>query len=193
MKTYAPFFRFCGILIMTDMEKIEDYIIDIQQPKSVPKKSHRKSVKNEDLDDIIEPKIGIWHWLLSFFKSDKRIGDLNGHWAFLFKFILLVMLLVIPTIGTWGIWVTNNVMSAQFHIEQTQQHDIRITTLEKHLDRNTVIAQNVEAQIHKLEQVNQDQNSIIDSLEKSNTTEHNQILILLESMKTTLELLKQRE
>lgn len=175
---------------MTDMEKIEDYIIENQQIKPVRHKHH--SINDSDLEDVIEPKLGIWHWFTSFFKSDKRIGELNGHWAFLFKFVLLVLLFIIPTLGTWGVWVTNNVMTTQFHVEQTEQYESRISALEKHNVKAETIAQTLDTQINKLEKVNQEQNAKLESLEKSNSTEHSQILIMLEAMKATLEVIKQR-
>lgn len=173
---------------MTDMEKIEDYTLEDTRHKPIPKKRHR--AHTTDLEDIIEPKIGIWHWLMSFFKSDKRIGELNGHWAFLFKFILLLALFVLPTVGTWSIWVTSNIFSTKSHIEQTEKYDDRISTLEKCSERNVVASQNVTTQIDKLEQTNKEQNQKIESLEKNNSSEHSQILIMLESMKATLESLK---
>lgn len=173
------------------MEKIEDYILEDRQLKAARHK-HHSNINDNDLEDVIEPKIGIWHWLTSFFKSDKRIGELNGHWAFLFKFVLLVLLFIIPTLGTWGVWVTNNVMANKFHVEQTEEYESRISALEKHNVKSETIAQTLDTQINKLEKVNQEQNTKIESLERSNSSEHSQMLILLESMKATLELLKQR-
>lgn len=175
------------------MEKIEDYILDNNQLVSVPRKHHYQVLKDEDLEDIIEPKIGVWHWFKSLFKSDKRIGELNGRWAALFKFVLLMLFLIIPVIGSWGVWITKQVMASQFHAQQTEGYEQRISTLEKFCERNTVSTVQIDNRISKLENISEVQSEKFDIFKQNNATEHGQILVLLESMKVTLDILKHKE
>jgi hypothetical protein len=208
VQTYAPFFRLYGVFIMTDMEKL-DYTLEDTQRKTIHKKHYNQALEDETLEDVIEPKIGIWHWLMSFFKSDKRIGELNGHWAFLFKFILLVLLFVIPTIGTWGMWVTNEVINAKYHAIQTSAYGDRITKLEEASLKESVVLNHVSNQLTKIESIvtaisppdltrrieriektADDNNTRLNTLDKNNSEQHANLLITLEQIKVKVESLK---
>lgn len=153
---------------MKDMEVIEDLNFETNT---------KKHFKEDDITDFVEPKKGFMTWLYGFFVSDKKIGELNGKWAALFKAVLFSLVFVIPTLFTWMIWVTTHVYASQYHIENTVDIEDRIVELEKtDAARSDVMRkiEKMEQQLYSLE------NSVIPNLDKQNSTEHAKILTTLE-------------
>ena len=177
-------------------------------------KSHKQHfiIKEEDIvDTVLDTKLGTVSYLANMFKSlfisDKKIGELNGKWAGMFKIVLTISMLLIPTLFGWGVWITNKVIGSEYHIVQTQEYDVRITRLEEVSQRDTIFIDKIEKQLNKiddhlsildptdicrrinnLENVNEEQNIAINTLDKNNTAEHTKVLLLLESIKTKLDL-----
>lgn len=94
--------------------------------------------QQEDLDpieDMADPKKGLMFFALRLFKgmfhSDKKIGEMNGKWAALFRVVLVLTFLTIPAVGTWGVWVSRSVWSSQYHREATSEFEKRINVLEQ--------------------------------------------------------------
>lgn len=95
------------------MEKIEDYKLE------------------DNFETFVEPKKGILRWFFGLFISDKKIGELNGRWAALFKLVLFIVVVSVPTAITWMLWVTSNIYASQYHIERCDNYEQRLIDLEK--------------------------------------------------------------
>lgn len=159
------------------METIDDYIIETVEK------------------DILEPKKGLFKWFLRLFKSDKKIGELNGHWAALFKIILFMLLVSIPTFFTWMVWVTNSIYASQYHISDTEKFEQRITELEKtdmtradlasKIDRltgrlDTSSPDELKRRVELLEQSFTNLTTKTVELDKNNVADHSKIITTLD-------------
>ena len=184
---------------MKDMDKIENYNID--------EGTHIK--KDEAFDDIIEPKIGFFNSICKFINnmlsSNKKIGDLNGKWAGLFKFVLILCILVIPSFFTWASWVTAEVFASKYSRNHIEHFEERIVDLEA----NSKLLSRVENELIKISnkvddlpppdwkrriEILENQRAIDETRTieqyKANQDDHNKILILLEGIKAKIELIK---
>jgi hypothetical protein len=162
--------------------------------------------KEEFIEDgeFFEPKQGLWKYFSSLLISKKKIGELNGKWATMFKFVILLVIVGIPTMMTWMTWVTSNIYSSQYHQSTTEGYAARIIDLETSMK----ILSRVEVEISKLstkidnlphpewkrrieilEQGRQENAAHITELDKNNSTEHSSILIILKEINTKLEFL----
>jgi len=133
--------------------------------------------------------------LLRFFKgmvhSEKKIGEMNGRWAALFRIVLVLLFLSIPTLGTWAMWVTRGIWKTENHIKTTEQFSDRLNVLEKQtiiLNRVDKSVQNIRTDLkdlpdpietkkyteHNTESIKTIKDSVI-LLDKVNTEQHNQI------------------
>lgn len=84
--------------------------------------------------------------------TQKKLGDLNGWWAFLFKFGLAL----IPFAVSWSIWVTANVFSSKAFISSGERFtqtdgrnlerrtDERLSAIESRLLVQTEILRRIE-------------------------------------------------
>ena len=136
---------------------------------------------NTPIDQMEEINKGFFGKLIL---SDKKIGDLNGKWAAAFKILIILLFLSIPTVIMWGTWITNKAYNLESHIELTEDYGPRLQHLEKkahEADLRDVRINNIE---HKVDKTGDD----VVQLEKANATDHTSILVLLEQIKTKLEL-----
>jgi hypothetical protein len=187
---------------MPDMEKIDDYILE---------DDHK--VQQEEIGDmIIEPKIGIFHMLYRFFSSlfisKHKVGELNGRWAALFKITLVLIILGVPTFFAWATWITNETFASKYHRIQTENFEDRINCLEKDvqvLSRIDLELAKISTKIENLPppdwrrrielleiSQNDEQKRLLEN-NKENQDQHSRILILLEGLKTTVEVLKENK
>ena len=60
---------------------------------------------------------------------EKKIGEMNGRWAILFKTVLVVIPVVNAMFIPWAVWVTTTLWEANFKVEQFQQISNEITRL----------------------------------------------------------------
>lgn len=56
----------------------------------------------------------------------KTIGQLNGPWAFLQKF----MLLLFPLVIAWGVWTTTSIFQLRADLQAVHELDLRLLRLE---------------------------------------------------------------
>lgn len=172
---------------MVELEKIGE-----------PIDSNSKS-KTDDTEDILEPKKG----LLNFFKTDHPIGKMNGHWPSLFKFILIIAFFMAPTLFGWMVWSTTENFANQYNRERTVKIEEGLNTLHIDLEKfqseitkgisginiNASRLKELETRLSKLENEHQLTQSKIGGLDQRNTEEHTKILLLLESIKTKMDLI----
>lgn len=189
---------------MTDMEKIEDHVLESDHPPET------HSIDTE-LEDVIEPKIGFFHTLSEFlggiFHSKHKVGELNGKWAALFKMVLVLVVLIIPTFFAWATWVTNETFATKYHRLQTDDFENRISDLESNIKLLNRVELELSRIFNKIDSwPTEDWRRRIDILEtnqteasnkldysnQKNQDEHNKILVLLEGIKTTVDILKQK-
>lgn len=153
--------------------------------------------QHDDLDLIEnthDPKKSFISLMLQFFKgifhSEKKIGEMNGKWAALFRAVLVLLFFTIPTIGTWSIWITRSVWIQQGHMTTTSSFEDRIDTLEKTDVSRAHVSEQLEKINNKInqlppipwqERINENtkcgveiKQQILD-LDKTNTQEHNRI------------------
>ena len=102
------------------------------------------------IKDIVDPKKTFINSALGLtkglFHSDKKIGEMNGRWAALFRICMIVVILGIPSIGGWGLWLTRNAINTEYHLESTVRFEDRIDILEQ----NNVMLERVAEQIDKI-------------------------------------------
>jgi hypothetical protein len=160
--------------------------------------------KDEFVEDgeFFEPKQGLWKYFSSLLISKKKIGDLNGKWATMFKIVILISIIGVPTMLSWMTWVTSNIYAAQYHQTLTEGYAARIIDLET----NMKILSRVESEIGKLSvkmdnlpppewkrrieilEAGRETNAEhIIALDKNNSTEHSNILVILKEINTKLE------
>jgi hypothetical protein len=160
--------------------------------------------KEEFVEDgeFFEPKQSLWRYLSSFLVSKKKIGELNGKWATLFKFVLLLIIIGVPTLFAWMTWVTSNIYASQYHQLVTQSQEGRMIELET----NMKILERVETEISKLsikmdnlpppdwrrrveilEEGRETNAKKIDALDKNNTTQHTDIQLILKEINTKMD------
>jgi hypothetical protein len=167
---------------------------------------HHIIVDDELIDEeLLEPKQGLFTKLSSLITSDKKVGELNGKWATLFKVVLIVCILVIPTLLGWATWVTTEVFSYRSHADATTGFDERITKLENATSAIARIEKQIDTITTKIDalpppewkrriEILESQYTTIsnqlDAVDKTNTSEHGQILVLLEGIKTKVDMIK---
>ena len=165
-------------------------------------------IQEEEKEILIDSKKGffgiICNFLNNLFSSDKKIGALNGKWATMLKICLMVAFISGPPILTWCTLVTKNVFDSSMHFKNKEHFDKKLAEFES----NVKIIERIEIQLNKisdkvetlpppewrrrieiLEAEYTKANVEIRSLDKINSIEHGQILILLESIKTKLDML----
>ena len=144
--------------------------------------------KNDNEDIILDPKKSLLSSLLNcfgkFFVSDKKIGELNGKWAFIFKTVLLSLFICIPTFIGWASWTTTSIWDNTSEIKHIQNYIYELPPKAGCTPTNEW-----RRRIETTENENKEAKKEINLLEKTNATEHSQILILLEGIKTKLEIL----
>jgi hypothetical protein len=154
----------------------------------------------DDIEDtILDPKKGIF----DFLKSKNSIGKLNGYWASLFKLILILTIIGVPTMFSWMVWATSENFANKYNRERTI--DI-VRTLEslheditgyqrnvsnglQNITLNTTRLQELEDRLNKLENEHQITQNKITGLDGKNTEEHTKVLVLLEAIKTKVDLM----
>ena len=167
------------------------------------------------IKDIVDPKKTFINSALDLtkgiFHSEKKIGEMNGRWAALFRICLVVVVLGIPSIGGWGLWLTRNAINTEYHLESTVRFEERIDILEQH----NVMLERVEKQIEKISKdvdnlppaewrdiINNNTKNDADikqriiDLDKSNSAEHSKIeregAVDRAAIKATLEFIKEK-
>ena len=60
--------------------------------------------------------------------DDKRIGELNGPWAFLLKISLVVVPIMISSLIGWAVWATQKIMSLEITSALNTQASAQIIT-----------------------------------------------------------------
>ena len=155
----------------------------------------------------------ILKFIKGIFISDKKIGELNGKWAALFKACMIVGM-------SWCIWVTSVIYQSSYHMDGSSNYEQRLDTLEiiatTEVDNLHELQARVETHYthmteaidalpppewqHRIESVENDFKSVeadikqissdVTKVDKQNTAEHNEILISLEGISTILEFLK---
>jgi hypothetical protein len=141
------------------------------------------------------------------FKSDKKIGDLNGKWAIGLKLVIVLFFVSIPTFATWATWVTGSIYASNNHICDVYelQHDKRITELEKYATLPIKLERELQRLHDKIDvlphpewrrrielletQYGESVKSVL-QVDKKNAEDHQQIFVLLESIKTKLDLIQ---
>lgn len=167
---------------------------------------HHIIVDDELIDEeLLEPKQGLFTKLSSLLTSDKKVGELNGKWATLFKAVLIVCILVIPTLLGWATWVTTEVFSYRSHEDVTADFNERIQALERTSSSIAKIEKQIDNIILKMDALPPPEwkrriellesqyatiSSQLNDVDKTNTSEHGQILVLLEGIKTKVDMIK---
>lgn len=171
------------------------------------KPHHEFAVPKEEFvedGEFFEPKQGLWKYFSSLLISKKKIGDLNGKWATMFKVVILLIIVGVPTMMTWMTWVTSNIYAVQYYQSTTEGYAARIIDLET----NMKILSRVESEISKLstkmdnlpppewkrrieilESGREVNSANIVTLKDNNTSEHSNILLILKEINTKLEFL----
>ena len=154
------------------------------------------SIEPTDEDIYIEkPKNGLFYcvnnFLKNIFKQDKKIGELNGKWAFMLKAFLTLFLVITPTFFAWSTWVTVSIFD-----NNTQRVEERIyieNIIEKlqHLPPPEGCPPNSEwkRRVESLENKTELLADYARAVEKKNDENNAKVLILLESIKTKVEIL----
>lgn len=148
-------------------------------------------------DELLDPRKGLFNWCIRLLKglihSEKKIGDMNGKWAALFRIVLVLVFLGIPALGTWTVWMTKGIWNSQRHIETTIEFENRIDLLEQ----NAVILERVDKAVSNIskemrehndghppdiqDRVDKNTDAVKDvkdsviQLDKTNTEQHNKI------------------
>ena len=137
---------------------------------------------------IEEPKKGLLNWINNFVTSNKSIGQLNGKWASAFKLLIMLSFLCIPTFFAWATWVTTTTWNNTNAITN-------IATYVEHLPppEGCTPSADWRRRIEVLENNCIMYTKEIIQLDRTNATEHSQILILLEGIKTKLELISDKQ
>jgi hypothetical protein len=169
---------------------------------------NKKIITQDEQDIVLDAKKGFFANIFTsvnkILLSDKKIGELNGKWATLFKTFLMLSFITFPTFLAWGTWVTKNTFEMCNHLEDTAHFNQRLTNFES----NVKIIERMESQINRisdkvetlpppewrrrieiLETEYAKISTEMKALDKINAAEHSQMLILLESIKTKLDLL----
>jgi hypothetical protein len=154
--------------------------------------------------EFFEPKLSLWKHFTSIFVSKKKIGELNGKWAFMFKFVILFVVIGGPTVLGWMTWVNNSLYAMQAYQITTQSHEQRIAELEssmKILARVEVEISRISTKMDNLPppdwrrrieilEDGREQNAVkIETLDTNNTTQHSDITVMLKEINTKLEFL----
>lgn len=84
----------------------------------------------------------------------EKIGELNGKWAFVFKFSLAVFPVILPLILGWTSWVSVEAMSAQTRSDQLAQR----------VDRYQIVIDRLEGRVRVLENQNARMLTILESI-----------------------------
>jgi len=149
--------------------------------------SNDKQQNNKDLD-ITEPKKGLMSCFSGFFSdlftSDKKIGELNGKWAFMLKVVLMLLFVSIPTFFAWGTWVTTSIFEQNTLIQRLQDKTTQLPPT-----GGCVPTEDWRRRIEMAELQTITISDYTRNIDKQNTADHSQILILLEGIKTKVEML----
>lgn len=147
------------------------------------------------IEDMVDPQKGLLYMIVRFFKglvhSDKKIGEMNGRWAALFRVVLVLLFFAIPAGGTWTMWVTRNIWNVERHVETTAEFESRIDFLEKSsmiLERVDKRVEGIDADLKSRpnptqvqEQIEENSEAVrgiqedVLNLDRKNTSEHNDI------------------
>ena len=162
--------------------------------------------QQDDIEDIItEPKKKLLNMFGGVLRSDKKIGEMNGRWAALFKIMLVSMSCLIPTMLGWMIWVSSNIYDADNfinanennhnRIEELEKTDITRATLSKQLETLNTRIENLpptewRKRIEKLEDNFDMLNSLLINLDKNNNSDHIKLTTILENNGKTLQEIK---
>lgn len=149
----------------------------------------------------------LFNIIKSPFSREKKIGDLNGKWAVAFKLVLISIIMTVPTFFAWATWVTNGIYNSNNHICTTNEMEYEHRL--KELEKQAMVSSRLESHLEKigtkidqlphpewrrrvevLENQYKEIKTEIKQNNSSNNLDHQQIFILLESIKTTLELIK---
>jgi hypothetical protein len=146
----------------------------------------------ETIEDSVEEQL----------EEQQTIGKMNGKWAVLFKTLLVALAFCIPTMFTWGVWVTNSAYASKFHIESTSTLLDRIEFLEKNSVTQPFVIQELSKiskkidnlppldwrrRVETLENEYEVLSKDIINMDKNNTSDHVQIKTLLESITKKLD------
>ena len=143
-------------------------------------------IKEEDY--ILDNKKGLFKTILGMFYDNQKIGEINGKWAFMLKAVLLLFFVCVPTFFGWATWVTKSTWDNTSRIEIIKEN---ITLLPP----PTGCAPTLDWQrrIENLEVYVENTGKDIKAIEKLNSDEHRQILIMLEGIKTKVELISTKQ
>lgn len=156
-----------------------------------------------DEEALLEPRRG----LFAMFKSKHPIGQMNGHWATLFKFVLIIAFFMTPTLFAWMVWSTTENFANQYNRDRTVKIEEALEAL--HLDINdfqkdikqsisnidihTNRLRELENRLNKIESEHQTTQNKISVMDSKNSEEHTKILVLLEAIKTKMDLIHKNE
>jgi len=143
---------------------------------------------NDKQLDITEPKKGLMSCFFGFFSdlftSDKKIGELNGKWAFMLKVVLMLLFVSIPTFFAWGTWVTTSIFEQSTSIQRLQDKTGTLPPI-----TGCIPSEDWRRRIELMETKSDLLSNYTASVDKQNAEDHSRILILLENIKTKVEML----
>jgi hypothetical protein len=142
--------------------------------------NNKKQPINKDLD-ITDPKKGLMNCFSGFFKdlfkSENKIGELNGKWAFMLKVVLMLLFVSIPTFFAWGTWVTTSIFEQNTAIQRLQDKTTQLPPEDWRRRIEMVEIQTITTSDYTR------------NIDKQNSENHAKILILLENIKTKVEMM----
>jgi len=148
---------------------------------------------------IEEPKNGLFYcvnnFLKNMFKQDnKKIGELNGKWAFMLKAVLTLFLILTPTFCGWCIWVTNSIFEQQNQYIEVRSNFNHLLEKTNELPPRSgcVPTEEWRNRIEKNETKTDKFIEQLYSIDKKNEQDHGKILKLLEGIKTSLDSVKKQ-
>lgn len=123
--------------------------------------------------------------------APRKIGEMNGRWAALFK----VVLVVVPTVNAlfipWAVWVTTNVWRSQDHMVHADELHMQIEKLiTSHTRDMEVVRQELKEVDRRMDElpsaVWREKIATLELDMKQNASDHTQIKVALEQIKAKL-------